>query len=138
MRAEIAVRLARPRREMVAPQQDLVGKIGELRAGLRIDEIARPGNREVEAEFLAAGPRDDVARLVMRFDPRRGEMQVEIREAQHPLDRVARRGRAGATEADRLMPAYRVRQLGVVVVGAGIAAHSGNRDRGVLGRRANR
>ena len=57
-------------------------------------------------------------------------MQPEIREFQHPLDRIGGRGRAGAAKADRLVPAHRVGQFGEIVVGAGIAAHPADRQRG--------
>src|SRR5205085_10408849 len=76
MCAEIVILFARRRHETVPPQQDPVGEIGKLRAGLRIDEIPGPGEREIEAEFLAAGSGEDPARLLARCPPRRPQVEV--------------------------------------------------------------
>ena len=122
MRAEIRVLLLGRRRVAVAPAQDMGGKIGQLRARIGIDEIPGAGDREVETVIpRRAASRRDPRRLRPRPLPRRGEVQAEIREPHDPLDRIGGRGRAGAAEADRLVPADIVGQIAVIVVGAGIA-----------------
>src|SRR3979490_1326689 len=102
MGGEVQVLIARPRSVAVAPQQDLVREIAELGAGLRVDEIPGAGDREVELEFLTRGMRNDRVRFGARLLPRCGEVQVEVAKAQRALDRVGRRGPAGATDADCL------------------------------------
>ena len=54
---------------------------------------------------------------------------VEL-EGNRPLDGIDGWGRAEAAEANRLVPADGVRQMAIIVVGAGIAAHPGDRHRG--------
>ena len=130
MRPEIFVLVVRRRRVAVAPAQDVTREIGQLRAGLRIDEIPGAGDREVETVILAGGPRRNRAVFRRRALPGRREVQAEIREAHDPLDRVGGRGRAGAAEADRLVPADIVGQVAVIVVRAGIALDPRDRHRG--------
>ena len=124
MRAEFVVRVALGRRELIAPQQDMRREIGKLGARGRVDEIARASDREIEVERFARCDSFNLSHRFTRGFPLRAPMQTEILEACDALDRIQRRRRAGAFEAQRLRPAQRVGQIEVVVVRTRIGARA--------------
>ena len=74
MGAQVRVLIAGRRSVAVAPQQNLMREIAELGAGLRVDEIPGPGDREVELEFLTRGVCNDRVRFGASLLPRCGKV----------------------------------------------------------------
>src|SRR5690348_10852489 len=105
MRAEIGVVFSLRGYELIPPQQDMFGEMGQFGASRRVHKVACACNRKIEAEPLAGRSRDDPVLLDTRRDPWRGEMEVEIAEAEHPLDRVGRCRGPRPAKADRPLPA---------------------------------
>src|SRR5712671_2936969 len=124
MRPEIRVLLPLGRYKAIAPQQNILGEIGEFGASDRVDKITRSSDGEVEAELLACRCRHDPVVLGPSRQPWGGEVEMEIGKSHHPLDGIGGRGRAGSAKPDRLMPADLIGQLGIVVVSTWIAANA--------------
>src|SRR5712691_4079790 len=122
MRPEISILLPLGRYKAIAPQQNILGEIGKFGASDRVDKITRSGDGEVEAELLACRCRHDPIVLSASRQPRGGEMEMEIGKSHHPFDGIGGRSGAGSAKPDRLMPADRIGQLGIVVVRTRIAA----------------
>jgi hypothetical protein len=114
----------------VAPKQDLMRETGQLGTGTRVDKVTGSGDDKITAEILVTRSRYDPARLDPGREPRGGEMKVEVRELNHPLDRIFGWRRPRPAKSERLAPAHRIGQRGIIVVGPGIAAGTGDRQLG--------
>jgi hypothetical protein len=128
MRPEIRILFSLGRSKAIAPQQYILGEIGEFGASDRVDKITRSGDGEAEAELLSRCLRHDPVILGPSRQPWSGKMETEIRKSHHPFDGIGGRGRARSAKPDRLMPANRIGQLGVVVVSTRIAADTADRQ----------
>jgi hypothetical protein len=60
IRCEALVLFALRRREAIAPEQDLLGKLLKFRLRREVDGVARTGNREIECEFTLRRARNQM------------------------------------------------------------------------------
>src|SRR5258707_9133143 len=111
MRPEIRVLLPLGRYKAIAPQQNILGEIGEFGASDRVDKITRSSDGEVEAELLAGRCRHDPVVLGPSRQPRGGEMETEIRKSHHPLDGIGGAGLGHSSLTYQPVPSLRTSAL---------------------------